>query len=169
MSIVDFVCHDLQINNTYVFSHANGSASDINSFLKECQNVPTPQWVQYPHSPGARLCKLLPLDIGRKLSCDFSDEIYQIKSKGHLYQVMQFPPKYLHQDKSSCESISSMFVNCMETEKTAGLVTVGYDVSKRSWCSSVTVTRRPHEPHITLLPRTECDIECQSNRRTVSD
>ena len=130
MSIVDFVRHECQINNTSVFVHANGIASDILCFLKECQNVPTPQWVEYPYSAGARQCKVVPLDIWRKLSCDFSDEIYQIKSKRHLDEVIQFPPKYLHKDKSSYETISSMFVNCMETENTAGLVVVGYDVKK---------------------------------------
>ena len=131
MSIVDFVCHDWQIKNTSVFAHANGSASDIHCFLEKCENVKTPKWVLYPHSPGARRYKKISLDDWRKISCDFSEEIYQIKSKRHLDEVIQFPPKYQHKDKSSCESISLMFVNCLETEKTpAGLIAVGYDAKK---------------------------------------
>ena len=85
--------------------------------------------MKYPHSSGARRCKIVSLDEWRKLSCDFSEENYQIKNKRHLDEVIRFPPKYLHKDKSSCENISSMFVNFLETEKTpVGLVAVGYDV-----------------------------------------
>ena len=123
------MCHDYQIMKTTVFAHANGSASDINCFLEKCQNVTTSKFVKFQHSPGARRYKVISLDDWRTLSCDFSEEIYQSKSKGNLDQVIQYPPKNLNKDKSSYESISAMFVNCLETEKTAaGLVAVGYDV-----------------------------------------
>ena len=39
MSIVDFVSHECQANNTYVFAHANGSASDIHCFLNPLRTI----------------------------------------------------------------------------------------------------------------------------------
>ena len=132
ISLIGSVCHELKDGNTWLVAHANENASDIHSFSNECHNIPIPKGLKYPLSPGAGQVSPT-MDEWHESSLEFMDCNYQIKSKSHLNQIIHFPPAYLHKGGlyGKCESISSMFVKCLESDGyPCGLVAVGYDVRK---------------------------------------
>ena len=131
--LIGSVCHELKDRKTWLVAHANENASDIHSFSNECHSIPIPKGLKYPLSPGAGKSRKVTLDEWHEISLEFMDCNYQIKSKRHLNQIIHFPPAYLHKGglQSKCESISSMFVKCLESDGyRCGLVALGYDVKK---------------------------------------
>ena len=133
ISLIGSVCHELKDRNTWLVAHANDNASDIHSFSNECHSIPTPKGLEYPLSHGAGQVKRHTVAEWHEISLTFMDCNYQIKSKRHLHQIIHFPPAYLHKGglHGKCESISSMFVECLESDEyRCGLVAVGYDVKK---------------------------------------
>ena len=133
ISLIGSVYHELKDRKTWLVAHANENASDIHSFSNECHSIPIPKGLKYSLSPGAGKSRKVTVDEWHEISLEFMDWNYQIKSKRHLNQIIQFPPAYLHKGGlySKCESISSMLVKCLESDGyRCGLVAVGYDLKK---------------------------------------
>ena len=139
ISLIGSVHHKLKVNNTWLIAHANENASDIHSFRDhsfsdKCHSIQISEGLKYPMSPGAG-ATYAKVTVGEwhEISLGFMNCNFQIHSKQPLNQIIHFPPAYLHKGglHGKCESISSMFVKCLESDgDQCGLVAVGYDVKK---------------------------------------